>query len=227
MPQRAQVEAWGHIQPSYVRQSIGFPLGFMLKVNPVMASRSDTKASLTIPNIITLARILLTPLFIILLIQGRYRKALMIFLLAGLSDMADGLVARVWHQKSPLGAYLDPLADKLLMSSTFVTLSIAQLIPPWLTVVVISRDVTVGLGVVVLRLADLPVKMAPTWWGKWTTTLQIFTILLVLVEKIWHLPHLVLTATFWLTGGITAFCGVHYVFIGLRLMGQRGENNHG
>ena len=192
-----------------------------------MASRSDTKASLTIPNIITLARILLTPLFIILLIQGRYRKALMIFLLAGLSDMADGLVARVWHQKSPLGAYLDPLADKLLMSSTFVTLSIAQLIPPWLTVVVLSRDVTVGLGVVILRLADVPVTISPTWWGKWTTTLQIFTILLVLVEKIWHLPHFALTGTFWLTGGITAFCGVHYVVIGLRLMSQRGENNHG
>lgn len=199
----------------------------MLKVNSVMASRSDTKASLTIPNIITLARILLTPLFIILLIQGRYRKALMIFLLAGLSDLADGLVARAWHQKSPLGAYLDPLADKLLMSSSFVTLSIAHLIPPWLTVVVLSRDVTVGLGVVILRLADLPVKIAPTWWGKWTTTLQIFTILMVLVEKIWHFPHFVLTGTFWLTGGITAVCGVHYVFIGLRLMSQRGENNHG
>ena len=204
----------------------------MLKVNFVMASRSDTKASLTIPNIITLARILLTPLFIIFLIQGRYHKALLIFLLAGLSDLADGLVARRWHQKSPLGAYLDPLADKLLMSSSFVTLSIAHLIPSWLTVVVISRDLTVGLGVVVLRLADLPVTMAPTWWGKWTTTLQIVTILMVLVEKIWYVPYFVLTGTFWLTGGITAICGIHYVFIGLRLVSQnhgpwRGGNSHG
>ncbi|MFZ5452194.1 MAG: CDP-alcohol phosphatidyltransferase family protein [Thermodesulfobacteriota bacterium] len=192
-----------------------------------MASRPISRASLTVPNFITLARILLTPLFIILLIQGCYPKALAIFLLAGLSDLADGLVARKWHQKSPLGAYLDPLADKLLMSSTFVTLSIAHLIPPWLTVVVLSRDVTVGLGVVILRLADLPVTISPTWWGKWTTTLQIFTILLVLVEKIWNLPQFLLTGTFWLTGGITAFCGVHYIFIGLRLMGHRGENNHG
>jgi cardiolipin synthase len=192
-----------------------------------MASRPNSRASLTIPNLITLARILLTPLFIILLIQGCYRKALLVFLLAGLSDMADGLLARRLHQKSPLGAYLDPLADKLLMSSTFVTLSIAHLIPAWLTVVVLSRDVTVGLGVVILRLADVPVVISPTWWGKWTTTLQIATILLVLVEKIWSLPQLMLTGTFWLTGGITALCGVHYVFIGLRLMGQRGENGHG
>jgi len=192
-----------------------------------MASRSDTRASLTIPNLITLARILLTPLFIIFLIQGQYRKALIVFLLAGLSDLVDGLVARRWHQKSPLGAYLDPLADKLLMSSSFVTLSIARLIPPWLTVVVLSRDVTVALGVAIFRLADLPLVMSPTRLGKWTTTLQIFTILLVLVGKIWSLPPLLLTGTFWLTGVITTLCGVHYVFIGLRLMGQRGENGHG
>jgi cardiolipin synthase len=197
-----------------------------------MALRPNPRASLTIPNLITLARILLTPLFIIFLIQGCYRKALLIFLLAGLSDLADGLVARHWHQKSPLGAYLDPLADKLLMSSSFVALSIARVIPAWLTVIVLSRDVIVGLGVVILRLADQPVVISPTWWGKWTTTLQIFTILLVLVEKIWPLPHFILTGTFWLTGGITAFCGVHYVFIGLRLIGQssgngRGENSHG
>jgi len=192
-----------------------------------MASRPLSRASLTIPNLITLARILLTPLFIIFLIQGQYRKALLVFLLAGLSDMADGLVARRWHQKSPLGAYLDPLADKLLMSSSFVTLSIAHLIPPWLTVVVLSRDVTIALGVTIFRLADLPLVMAPTRLGKWTTTLQIITILLVLLGKIWPLPPLLLTGTFWLTGAITALSGVHYVFIGLRFMGQRGNNNRG
>lgn len=192
----------------------------------------NSRASLTIPNLITLARILLTPLFIIFLIQGRYRKALMVFLLAGLSDLADGLVARRWHQKSPLGAYLDPLADKLLMSSSFVTLSIARIIPPWLTVVVLSRDLTIALGVAIFRLADLPLVISPTWLGKWTTTLQITTILLVLLGKIWPLPPLLLTGAFWLTGGITALCGVQYVFIGLKVMGhsagnRRGENSHG
>jgi len=197
-----------------------------------MASRSDTRASLTIPNLITLARILLTPLFIIFLIQGRYHKALLIFLLAGISDLADGLVARMWQQKSPLGAYLDPLADKLLMSASFVTLSISHVIPAWLTVVVLSRDLTIALGVAIFRLADLPLVISPTRLGKWTTTLQLFTIFLVLLGKIRPLPPPLFTALFWLTGLITAISGVHYVFRGLRLMGHSqtprgGGNPHG
>jgi len=106
-----------------------------------MASSLDSNARLTIPNLITLTRILLTPLFVILLIQQRFQQALWIFILAGISDMADGLIARRWRQKSPLGALLDPLADKLLMCSSFVTLSIYHLIPPWLAVIVISRYV--------------------------------------------------------------------------------------
>ena len=185
-----------------------------------MASRSDIRASLTIPNLITLARILLTPLFIIFLIQGQYRKALIVFLLAGLSDLADGLVARRWHQKSPLGAYLDPLADKLLMSASFVALSVARAIPPWLTVAVLSRDLTMALGVVIFRLADLPLNISPTRLGKWTTTLQIFTILMVLVGKIWPLPKLTFLLLFWLTGGLTVLSGVHYIIRGLLLMSK-------
>ncbi len=196
-----------------------------------MASRPNSRASLTIPNLITLARILLTPLFIIFLIQGQYRKALLVFLLAGLSDLADGLVARRWHQKSPLGAYLDPLADKLLMSSSFITLSISHVIPPWLTVVVFSRDLTLALGVAIFRLADLPLIIAPTWLGKWTTTLQIATVLLALVGKIWPLPLLLFTVVIWLTGLLTALSGIHYVYRALRLIGQspapRGENHNG
>ncbi len=155
-----------------------------------MDSRPNSRPSLTIPNLITLTRILLTPLFIIFLIQGRYRQALVVFLLAGLSDLADGLVARVWQQKSSLGEYLDPLADKILMSASFVSLSISKVIPPWLTAVVLSRDVTIALGVALFRLADLPLHISPTRLGKWTTTLQILTILLVLVGKIWPLPKL-------------------------------------
>ena len=139
--------------------------------------------------------------------------------------LADGLVARRLHQKSPLGAYLDPLADKLLMSASFVALSIARLIPSWLTVVVLSRDLALALGVVVFRLADLPLNISPTWMGKWTTTVQIFTILMVLVGKIWPLPQMLFTLLFWLTGGLTIISGVHYIFRGLRLMGQRGENH--
>jgi cardiolipin synthase (CMP-forming) len=138
-----------------------------------MASSLDSRARLTIPNLITLARILLTPLFIILLIQKRYQPAMWIFILAGLSDLADGLIARRWQQKSPLGTFLDPLADKLLMGSSFVTLSISHLIPSWLTVIVLSRDLVLILGVMLLKLTNFPVVVHPSLAGKLSTTTQV------------------------------------------------------
>jgi cardiolipin synthase len=188
-----------------------------------MASTVDSKAHLTIPNIITLARILLTPLFIIFLIQQRYHAALYIFVLAGLSDMADGLIARRWRQKSPLGAFLDPLADKLLMGSSFITLSIYNIIPPWVTVIVLSRDLVLVLGVMLFKLVHLPVVVQPSLAGKLCTTTQVGTVLLVLVAQSWPLSPAFLQALFWLTGGVTAFSGIHYVL--QALWGVAQSNN--
>lgn len=185
-----------------------------------MTAESSAKNSLTIPNLITTIRILLTPLFIILLIQGHYRKALIIFLLAGATDLADGLIARTWQQKSPLGTFLDPLADKILLSSSFVTLSVFRLIPPWLTVVVISRDVALVLGIILLKLTDLPVVTKPSLAGKWTAALQMLTVLVVLVGTLWPLNQHLLTVWFWLTGGVTAFSGIQYIYGGLKMVGR-------
>jgi len=181
-----------------------------------MASSLDSQPRLTIPNIITLARILLTPLFIILLIQKRYHQALWIFVLAGISDMADGLIARRWQQKSPLGAFLDPLADKLLMCSSFVTLSIYHLIPPWLTVIVISRDVVLVLGVMLFKMVNFPVIVRPSLAGKLSTATQVATVLLVLLAKYWTISPVSLKAWFWLTGALTTISGIHYILHALR-----------
>lgn len=191
-----------------------------------------SQENFTVPNLITLVRILLTPIFIIFLIQGRYDQALWIFLLAGISDLADGLVARTWQQRSRLGSYLDPLADKLLMAASFVTLSIYRQIPSWLTVIVLSRDVIMALGVLLFRLADHPLVIKPSLMGKWTTTLQIATVLLVLLGKLWAIPPAVLTGCFWITGGLTAASGIHYVYGGLRQANlfpgnSRGAGPHG
>jgi cardiolipin synthase len=190
-----------------------------------MASHPPSQGSFTIPNLITLIRILLTPLFIIFLIQGRYRHALAVFVLAGVSDVADGLIARWWQQKSRLGSYLDPAADKLLMSASFVTLSISHLIPSWLTVVVISRDVILGLGALILRLADYPLVVRPSLAGKLTTLLQLITVGLVLLVKgkLVYLPPGVLSIFYYLTGGLTAISGTHYLYRGLKLVSQQGE----
>jgi cardiolipin synthase len=189
-----------------------------------MASHPISQANLTIPNVITLIRIILTPLFIIFLIQGRYHKAMAVFLLAGLSDLADGLIARAWHQKSRLGSYLDPLADKILMAASFVTLSIYREIPSWLTVVVLSRDVTLALGVLVFRLADIPMVVKPSLAGKWTTTFQVTTVFLVLLGKLWHMPPLVLVGVFWITGILTTISGLHYLYGGIRMMNASQGN---
>lgn len=190
-----------------------------------MSSRPVSQASFTIPNLITLLRLLLTPLFVIFLIQGNYHKALFVFLLAGLSDLADGLIARTWQQKSQLGSYLDPLADKVLMAASFVTLSIYREIPSWLTVVVISRDLALGLGVLIFRLADIPLVVRPSVAGKWTTTFQVSTVFLVLVDKIWPFSHHVLLAFFYGTGALTTISGIHYLYNGIRMMNMFQGNS--
>ena len=194
-----------------------------------MASSPVSQARLTIPNLITLFRIILTPLFIIFLIQGNYRKAFVVFVLAGVSDMADGLIARTWQQKSRLGSYLDPLADKLLMAASFVTLSIYHQIPSWLTVVVLSRDVVLATGVLIFRLADIPLVVRPSLAGKWTTTFQLTTVGFVLLSKIWTLHPLVLPVFFWVTGGLTTISGLQYFYRGIKqtnmFQGNGGKEN--
>jgi cardiolipin synthase (CMP-forming) len=197
-----------------------------------MASRPASQANLTIPNLITLARLLLTPLFVIFLIQGNYHRALLVFLLAGVSDLVDGLIARTWSQKSRLGSYLDPLADKVLMAASFVTLSVYKAIPPWLTVVVISRDLALAFGVLIFRLAEIPLAIRPSLAGKLTTTLQVSTVFLVLINKIWPISPQVLLAFFYITGALTTVSGIHYLYNGLKMMnmfqgnGPR-EDSHG
>ena len=185
-----------------------------------MVARPDSQANLTIPNLITLFRIILTPLFIIFLIQGNYRKALVVFVLAGVSDLADGLIARTWQQKSRLGSYLDPLADKILMAASFVTLSIYHQIPSWLTVVVLSRDVVLAVGVVIFRLADIPLVVRPSLAGKWTTTFQLITVGFVLLSKIVTIPPLLLLGLFWVTGALTAISGMQYFYSGIKQMNK-------
>ncbi len=176
-----------------------------------MIASVDSRAAFTIPNLITLTRILLTPLFIIFLIQKRYQPAMWIFILAGLSDLADGLIARRWRQKSPLGTFLDPLADKLLMGSSFITLSISHLIPSWLTVIVLSRDLVLVLGVTLFKIVNFPVVVHPSLAGKLSTTTQVATVLLVLAAQSWSIPPAWLDPLFWLTGGVTAVSGIHYI----------------
>jgi cardiolipin synthase len=147
-------------------------------------------ATINIPNILTITRILLVPLFVILLTKKAVPLALVVFAVMALSDFLDGFLARHFNQQSRLGAYLDPVADKLLMTASFVCMAILKLIPSWLTVIVISRDVIICVGMFVIVLTNSRYEMGPSRASKWTTALQLTTVFLALlaVELPWFAP---------------------------------------
>jgi cardiolipin synthase len=178
---------------------------------------------MTIPNLFTIFRVLLVPIFIIYIINDRSMGSLIIFLIASISDAMDGFIARIFHQKSDLGAHLDPLADKILLVSAYVTLAVLRMIPPWLAILIISRDVIILLGVLVLYLNRHPVKVHPSLLSKSTTCLQIGTILMILSSNYISIEFIKIYA-FWLTAGFTIASGLQYIRIGLLILtGERSN----
>ena len=135
---------------------------------------------MNIPNILTLGRLCLVPLVILMIQQGEWTAAFALFVIAGLTDGIDGFFARQFDQRTELGAYLDPLADKALLVSIYVTLAIGGVIPSWLTILVVSRDVMIMGAVIVSWLLDNPVRIRPLYVSKANTFAQIALAALVL-----------------------------------------------
>lgn len=177
----------------------------------------------TVPNLITMLRILAVPLFVIFILSNSYGRALVVFVIAGLSDLVDGYIARNFQLKSPLGAILDPLADKLLMTASYLTLGYFGKLPAWLTVVVICRDVIIVGGIIVLKLFEVEVRIDPTRISKWATASQLLTIFLALVRQLSPLPYWVLLASCWLTTYFTVASGLVYMMRGLRLLNGKEQ----
>jgi cardiolipin synthase (CMP-forming) len=173
---------------------------------------------LTIPNLITMVRILATPLFVIFLLDNAYSRAMAVFVLASLSDLADGYIARNFKQKSPLGALLDPLADKLLVTASYLTLGYFEKIPAWLTVVVISRDVVILGGIITLKLFEVDFRIDPAQISKWATAAQILTVFLAMLRELSPFPAWMLLASGWLTAFLTVASGLVSLTRGLRLL---------
>jgi cardiolipin synthase len=128
---------------------------------------------MSIPNLITLARILLVPIVIWAIISGEMRLAFLLFLAAGISDAVDGFLAKRFGMKTELGAYLDPLADKVLIVSIYVALGITGALPAWLVILVVSRDIMIVGAVILSWLVDHPVAMKPLMVSKLNTVAQI------------------------------------------------------
>jgi len=182
---------------------------------------------LTLPNFLTLLRILAIPVVVVLLTREAYAPAFIVFMLAGVTDAVDGAIARIMDSKSDLGALLDPMADKLLMVSSFVVLAINKAIPLWIVALVISRDMIIVTGYAMMHLVyGEAMKIAPTRLGKANTFFELFTIAFVVM----HLARPVLPleqvtgVVICLTALTSAASCVQYVYAGLLWQQRRGKD---
>lgn len=163
---------------------------------------------LSLPNLLTIFRILILPAYIIVLIEGNFLFALILFALGMLTDLLDGLLARNSHQETKVGNILDPIADKLIINASFIILSILKLIPWWATILILSRDLFIVIGWVILHFTEVVNQAKPNIIGKITTFFQSITIIVTLFnfENLWPKTILIgLTLLMTLASGLGYF----------------------
>lgn len=196
---------------------------------PFGGKRFDEARLINIANGLTAMRVLLVPIFVYLLISERFRPALLVFVVCGTSDLLDGLLARSLRQRTVVGFYLDPIADKLLMASSFILLAIVKVVPVWLSIMVISRDIFILVGSLLFLILLDSEDIAPTKISKGNTATQIVTVIYFLAIRafpgIWNV--IPAEAEPWVTGIVVAACalstaasGLHYLLIGIRKLSR-------
>ena len=165
------------------------------------------------PNLLTLARLIFIPFIVIAVLDSRYIWALALFIVAGVTDGLDGLLARLLKQKTLLGQYLDPIADKLLLSTMFLVLSSMHKIPLRVTVLVFSRDIIILIVCTLLYATGAMKIFRPSVFGKANTLAQIVTVPFVMGREIFHVQWIAETTriAFWAVIALTVISGVHYV----------------
>jgi cardiolipin synthase len=180
---------------------------------------------MNLPNLITIARLLLVPVTVWLIISGAFGFAFLAFIAAGISDGVDGAIARRWGWRSELGGYLDPLADKALLVSIYVALGILKFLPTWLVILVVSRDILIVGAVILSWLLAKPLRMQPLVISKVNTAAQIVfagAVLGVLQLGIAFEPYLTVGTI--LVAGLTAASGAVYLHDWLRHMANGGRD---
>lgn len=184
---------------------------------------------ITIPNLLTFMRMALVPVFAILLYYGQFQWGLLVFFIAGVSDGIDGFVARRFNQQSELGTILDPIADKLLMTTAFIILTLPHIFPPlrhlpvpfWVTAAVIGRDVLIIAVAGAIFVITNFRGFQPSWLGKASTVVQIFAVGLVLIAAIFpQLRGFYLPTVYTTVFAFALFSGLHYIYHVARLMNQ-------
>jgi cardiolipin synthase len=181
--------------------------------------RAEAGAALSIPNLITLARILAVPIVVWAITAGEVRVAFALFLAAGLSDLVDGFLAKRFNMATELGAYLDPLADKAMIVSIYVALGISGYIPRWLVILVVSRDIMIVGAVILSWLVDKPLQQKPLTISKLNTVAQIVyaTVVLAALAFRWNIP-VVLNILIGLVAVLTLLSVAFYVAYWVRHM---------
>ncbi|OIO71636.1 MAG: CDP-diacylglycerol--glycerol-3-phosphate 3-phosphatidyltransferase [Zetaproteobacteria bacterium CG1_02_53_45] len=179
---------------------------------------------LSIPNILTLARIFITPFIVYAIIEHQAVLALILMGIAGLTDMLDGAIARYFNQRSRVGAFMDPLADKLMLLSTIVTLYFIQEIPAFVFLAVVFRDLVILVGALAYELVTRKLEMTPTISSKITTFLQIMLVLVVLADMAWGIPDLLMQSMIWTTFALTCISGAQYMIVWMRKAVTAEEN---
>ena len=178
-----------------------------------------TRLGLNIPNLITLTRLMSVPLMIWLIISERFGTAFCVFAGAGVSDALDGFIAKRFDCRTRLGALLDPAADKALLSSVYVSLGIAGLLPNWLVILVVFRDVTIIGGFVLLQTIAAPRNFDPLYISKINTLVQISLVVYVLGRLGIGLPDGLFTdILLWLTAVTTILSGMSYLVRWARIL---------
>jgi cardiolipin synthase (CMP-forming) len=179
--------------------------------------------ALTPANQLTLLRMLLIPAFVILVVYGHFGYALTVFVVAGVTDALDGLIARRSGQKTSLGAWLDPMADKLLLVSTFIVLTIPGLgltnrLPLWLTAMVISRDVVIVITVAIVNLAIGRRTFRPSIFGKIATATYILTAVCAMLFNYLRYHSVLVDVFVWASLAITLISSLHYIWHAARII---------
>lgn len=172
---------------------------------------------MNLPNLLSLFRFFLTAFFVVSIVYDRYILGLVLFICQSVSDMLDGFLARVMRQKTPLGAYLDPMADKVMLASSYIVLLYKGLIPLWLVLIVLLRDVVIALGFWVLVRMFPDRKPQPSLISKMTTVFQMVTVVYILWSGTGSLSYFF----FYSTAALCVVSGLQYIFIGCNALSRR------
>lgn len=186
---------------------------------------------LTLPNFITLFRMAITPFFVLAVNDGNFRLALWILIIGGATDAVDGWLARTLHSRSVIGALLDPIADKLLITVAYVTLTIPQgqavVIPLWLAILALFRDFLIVLVAVVLYVVEDVHRFPPSVLGKATTFMHVLTVCVVLLANLVPVPELITQACFYASFTLVILSGFNYIYRASRFIEAARQERNG